>query len=50
MEPVPVVAGTDARAAAEVAVAHERAAVWVGATGTAAYQEFVAEVARPRPG
>jgi hypothetical protein len=50
VDPPPVVPGLDARVAAEEALAHGRVAVWVGPTGSAAYQEFVAEVARPRPG
>ena len=50
MGPSPVVTSPDARAAAEEALAHARVAVWVGPPGSAAYEEFVAEVARPRPG
>jgi hypothetical protein len=61
VDPPPVVHGLDARVAAEEALAHGRVAaeealadgrvaVWVGPTGSAAYREFVAEVARPRPG
>jgi hypothetical protein len=44
-----IVAGEDGREAAEEALAHERAAVWVGGTGSRAFEEFCAEVSRPRP-
>ena len=42
-----VVAGEDGAEAATAAMAHERAAVWVGPTGSAAFAEFCAEVGRP---
>jgi hypothetical protein len=47
-EPVRIVAADDGREAAEEALAEERAAVWVGPTASAAFEEFRAEVFRPR--
>jgi len=43
-----VVAAEDGREAAEAALGTERAAVWVGPTGSAAFAEFRAELARAR--
>ena len=46
--PVHIVVGEDGGKAASEALAYERAAVWVGDAGSPEYEEFVAEVARPR--
>jgi hypothetical protein len=43
-----VIAGEDGRSAAEAALAHDRAAVWVGPVGSPAYEEFRDEIGRVR--
>jgi hypothetical protein len=43
-----IVAAQDGRAAAEAALAHDRAAVWVGPVGSPAYEEFRDEIGRAR--
>jgi len=49
MGPLHIVAAEDGRAATREALAHERAAVWVGATGSAEYAEFDGELHRGAP-